>query len=105
MQDPTRWPQPSHLKSWTDQSGHEWLRAGDQPMKLVAARRAFRRKDAIFVHFFGVTPTVVLEPDELWARIEPILRGDPAVDPFSVASVWRFRDNEGRRLIAVEESY
>jgi hypothetical protein len=56
------------------------------------------------VHFHGVSPTVVVKRDELWGRIEPLLRSDSSSPTHASAAVWRFRDADGRKLIAVEES-
>jgi hypothetical protein len=56
--------------------------------------------------FYGMHPKPVITADEraaLWARIEPVMRRRPVANPYSDFRAYRFRDDVGNKLLAVEE--
>lgn len=100
------WPQPSRLTTWVDSAGKAWRRSGNTPLRLTAARRLLHDQAVQVVLFYGMDPTPVDTADEraaLWARIEPVMRGRPVANPYSDFLAFRFRDDAGNRLLAIEE--
>ena len=100
------WPQPSHIKTWVDSDGKSWQRAGDLPLRLAAARRLLHDQAVQVVLFYWMHPRPVISADEraeLWSRIEPVMRGRPVTNPSSDFLAFRFRDDAGNKLLAIEE--
>jgi hypothetical protein len=101
------WPQPSRLKTWEGPDGKVWHRAGDTPLKLTGVRRLVHDQAVEVVLFYGVVPKFVVTADdraELWSRIEPVMRGQGADNPYADFRAFRYRDDNGNKLLAVEES-
>jgi hypothetical protein len=96
------------MRQWVGPDGSVWRRAGDAPLKLTAARRLIHDQAVEVVLFNGVTPQFLVTSDErvqLWSRIDPVLRGRPVSDPYLDYLAFRFRDDAGNRLLAIEEHH
>lgn len=66
----------------------------------------FADQERLVMHFCGVDPKLITAPDargELWSRVATIMRGDDSY-PRADMKVFRFRDDTGASMIAVEES-
>jgi hypothetical protein len=99
------WPTPSRLKTWIDPDGNAWHRAGDSPLKLAVARRLLNDQ-AVRVVLFYMDPMPVVTADEraaLWSRMDPVMRGRPVANPYSDFVAFRYRDDAGNKMLAVEE--
>lgn len=100
------WPQPSRIRDWVDADGKTWHRAGDSPLRLTSARRLLRDETVRVVLFYGMEPmtlTTVRERAALWSRMEPVLRHKPVTNPHADFLAFRFRDDDGNKLLAIEE--
>jgi hypothetical protein len=101
------WPQPSRLKTWEAPDGKVWHRAGDTPLKLTAVRRLVQDQAVEVVLFYGVVPKFVVtaaDRADLWSRIESVMRGLGAESPYADFRAFRYRDDDGNKLLAVEEN-
>lgn len=89
------WPQPSHLKSWTDRDGHAWRRIGNEALEKRAVRRLIRDPAVRVVLFYGTEPADIelSAREELWERMEPVLSGKPTGNPFAEFLSFKFRDD------------
>lgn len=76
-------------------------------MKTRVARRGFDDPEVAVVHFIGVDPVPILDQiarSDLWAHIEPILEGRTRrTDPYAEVKVFRYRDQSGRSMLAIQE--
>jgi hypothetical protein len=99
------YPQPSHLKSWTDSGGIAWRRIGNEPLDKKAVRRLIEDPAVRVVLFDGPEPTDVAANSrrDLWNRMEPVLSGKVADNPFAAFVSFKYRDDERSVLLAVEE--
>ena len=82
-----------------------WRRVGNDPLKARVVRRDFADPEVAVVHFYGVDPTPMLDDaarSGLWSQIVPILDGTTA-DPYAEVKVYRYRDESGRSMLAVQE--
>lgn len=99
------WPQPSHLKSWTDKDGTAWRRIGKEPLDRKEVRRLYDDPAVRVVLFYGTEPAVVPldERQALYERMAPVLRRDPGADPFADFVFFKYRDDARNVLLAIEE--
>lgn len=97
------WPTPIRDRVWVDTEGTEWRMRG----AIIGRRelhRLARRPDVLFLHAYGVTPTLLTraEATGLLADIERFHAGDAHAEAdFTVAD---FRDDRHRVLVVVQES-
>jgi hypothetical protein len=100
------WPSPRRMKSWTDSDGRVWRRVGDQPLARKQGQRIVRDREARVVLFNGLQPTDV-DPDArdgLWARVDAVLNGRASDNPMADFVLFKYRDESGKVMLAVEES-
>ncbi|HEV2885935.1 MAG TPA: hypothetical protein VGX49_03425 [Jatrophihabitans sp.] len=99
------WPQPSHLKSWTDSGGKVWRRIGNDVLEKKAVRRLIHDPAVRVVLFYGLEPTdIEIEAREaLWARMEPVMSGKPTDNPFEDFVAYKYRDDARTVMLAIEE--
>ena len=100
------WPQPRHLKAWTDGNGTGWRRIGNEPLGKKEVRRLYKDPAVRVVLFYGTEPAEVAfnARQQLWERMAPVLSGDPSADPFAEFLFFKYRNDARAVLLAIEES-
>lgn len=99
------YPSPTQLRHWLDADGRWWRRIGNDLLDWKAVRKLIQDDSVVVVLFYWPEPPQVIAQQarkQLWSRVEPVLRGRGEVADQYFAAV-RFRDDQGRSLLAIEE--
>jgi hypothetical protein len=98
------YPQPSHLKSWTDGDGTLWRRIGNEPLDKKEAQRLVHDPTVRVVAFDDVEPSDMSSCDRefLWDRLKPGMARKPSDNPFADLLFFKYRDDARAVLLAIE---
>jgi hypothetical protein len=100
------WPQPIADGVWTDSAHVRWRRRGLAPLAVKQVKRLLLEPGVGVLLCYELTPRMIppAERAALWARVEPVLQGREDAPAFSAFNTAEFTDEDGHRLLVLEES-